>query len=497
MTTVTVRHQLSTPSWTLDRQFIDGQWRDGTSGDTLTVRDPFTGAVLTSLTQASLDDLDDAYCAAAAAQVEWAATSPTERRRVLLRVAQILEERRDEITSWLTAESGSTAVKAGLEVSAAAGITVESASFAHRVHGKIFESDIPDKENRVYRRPVGVVGVISPWNFPLHLTQRSIAPAIALGNSVVIKPASDTPVTGGLILANIFAEAGLPAGVLNVVVGAGSVIGDEFVKHPVPSFISFTGSTSVGRSVGRLATGGAHLKRVALELGGNSPFVVLDDADLDSAVNAAVVGKFLHQGQICMAVNRIIVDDTVHDEFLARFAERVRGLPCGDPADPHTVVGPIINAAQLKDLLGQVATAQREGATTVVEGSVDGQVLSPYVFADVTADMEIARGEIFGPLVGILRARDEAHALELANDVDFGLSSSVFTADLDRGVRFARRIESGMAHVNDIPVNDEAHVAFGGEKNSGLGRFNGDWAIEDFTTDQWISVQRRPRHYPF
>ncbi|MBF2934476.1 aldehyde dehydrogenase family protein [Pseudomonas aeruginosa] len=362
---------------------------------------------------------------------------------------------------------------------------------------RIVESDVPGKESRVYRSAIGVVGVISPWNFPLHLTQRSIAPALALGNAVVVKPASDTPVCGGLLLARIFEEAGLPAGLFSVVVGPGSEIGDAFVEHPVPGLVTFTGSTPVGRNIGRIASGGAHLKHVALELGGNSPFVVLGDADLEQAVNAAVFGKFLHQGQICMAINRIIVEDSLYDAFAARFVERVKGLRVGDPQRADTAVGPIVNARQLEGLLEKIRLARQEGAKPLYEGGVDGQLLAPHVFGEVRATMEIARDEIFGPLVGLLRARDEAHALELANASEYGLSSAVFSRDLERAVRFARQLRAGMTHVNDIPVNDEANAPFGGEKNSGLGRFNGDWAIEEFTTDHWISVQHAPRQYPF
>ncbi|VVO66480.1 4-hydroxybenzaldehyde dehydrogenase (NADP(+)) [Pseudomonas fluorescens] len=339
--------------------------------------------------------------------------------------------------------------------------------------------------------------VISPWNFPLHLTQRSVAPALALGNAVVIKPASDTPVTGGLLIAKIFEEAGLPKGVLSVLVGAGADIGDAFVEHPVPGLISFTGSTPVGRNIGRLALGGAHLKHVALELGGNSPFIVLEDADLDRAVAAAVMGKFLHQGQICMAVNRIIVHERLYDDFVQKFSARAAALPAGDPNKFETVIGPIINAKQLVSLEGKIARAIEEGARLVVGGDRVGQVLPPHVFAEVTAEMEIAKDEIFGPLVGILRAKDDDHALALANDSEFGLSSAVFTKDVEKGLRFARSLKAGMTHINDIPVNDDANAPFGAEKNSGLGRFNGEWAIDEFTTDHWITVQSSPREYPF
>ena len=478
-------------------QPIAGEWREGSSGRTTTVTNPYDGSELLDIRLADRSDLDTAFLAAEKAQAEWAATPPSERSVVLQRVVEIFDARKEEIIDWLIRESGSTRLKANVEWGAARGITQEAASMPGRVHGMTLASNVPGKENRVYRKPLGVVGVISPWNFPLHLSQRSIAPALALGNAVVVKPASDTPVTGGLLLARIFEEAGLPAGLLSVVVGAGSEIGDAFVEHRVPRMVSFTGSTPVGRRIGGICSGGEHIKKVALELGGNSPFVVLDDADLDQAVNAAAMGKFLHQGQICMAINRIIVDESRYDDFVARFVEKVKGLKVGDPDDMATVVGPIINAKQREGLEEKIATARQEGATVLLDGEIEGQLVPPHVFGDVTPDMEISREEIFGPLVGIQKARDEAHALELANASEYGLSSAVFTADLARGARFAQGIKAGMTHVNDMPVNDEAHVPFGGEKNSGLGRFNGDWAIEEFTTDHWISVQHTPRGYPF
>lgn len=474
----------------VDQQYIAGAWRDGRSERVLRVTNPYDDTALAGIRLATAEDLDEAYRAAESAQKDWAAQPPSARRQVILRAAQILEQRREEIVDWLVAESGSTVGKAQVEVSLAAAITMEASSFPSRVHGRIADSETPGKELRVYRRPLGVVGVISPWNFPLHLSQRSVAPALALGNAVVLKPASDTPITGGLILARIFEEAGLPAGVLNVVVGAGSEIGDEFVTHPVPGLISFTGSTPIGQNVGRLATGGTHLKHVALELGGNCPLVVLADADLDAAVEAAVLGTYLHQGQICMSVNRIIVEAPLHDEFVDRFAQAAAAVPTGDPRGAATLVGPVINDSQLEGLRQKIATAKAEGARTVVEGPIEGRVVAPHVFADVTPDMEIAREEIFGPLVGILKADDAEHALELANDSAFGLSSSVFTQDLDRGVQFALGIRAGMTHVNEMPVHDESHVPFGGEANSGLGRFNGDWAIAEFTTDHTVGVKR-------
>ena len=475
---------------------IAGKRREGKAGRRLEVTNPYSGDALLQIPMATEADMDEAYRAAAKAQPDWAAKGPGERSAVMHRAVAIFDARKDEIIDWLVRESGSTRAKAAIEWGSARAITLEAASMPGRSHGRVLPTDVPGKQSLVYRKPLGVVGVISPWNFPLHLSIRSVAPALALGNAVVGKPASDTPVTGGLLLERILDEAGLPAGLLSVVVGAGSEIGDDFVAHPVPSFISFTGSTPVGRGIGRIASGGEHLKRVALELGGNSPFVVLADADVESAVDAAVAGKFLHQGQICMAINRIIVEEPLVEQFTSRFVERVKALAVGDPGDPDTAIGPIINASQLDGLKAKVAKAEEDGAKLLVGGEPDGNVMPPHVFGDVTADMEIAREEIFGPLVGIQSARDAEHALELANDSEYGLSSAVFTGDVARGIEFARRVRAGMTHVNDMPVNDDANAPFGGEKNSGLGRFNGDWAIDEFTTDQWITVQTGSRPYP-
>ncbi len=481
----------------IPQQIFIGGWREGTSDRVLEDRNPFDDSLIASIRQASQADVDEAYALAEEAQKEWAAKTPAERSAVLSRAADYFEANREEMARMLSAESGSSVIKAGKELGLAIAATREAATFPTRVHGLIMPSNTPGKENRVYREPVGVVGVISPWNFPLILSQRSVAPALALGNAVVLKPASDTPLSGGLLIAKVFEEAGLPAGVLSVVPGAGSEIGDHFVEHRTPSLISFTGSTPVGQRVGALAVGGAYMKRVALELGGNAPLVVLADADLELATSAAVLAKFLHQGQICMSTNRIIVEAPIYDAFVERFAEKVGKVGYGETTNPANLVGPIINDDQLASVTGKVEQALTEGARQVVAGPVEGRVVAPQVFADVTPEMELFREEIFGPVVGIIRAEDEADALRLANDTVFGLSSSVFTTDLERGVRFARGIKAGMTHINDITVNDEAHVMFGGEKNSGLGRFNGEWAIEEFTTDHWIGVMHEKLQLPF
>ncbi|WP_372863188.1 aldehyde dehydrogenase family protein [Psychrobacter sp.] len=478
-------------------QYIAGEWQSGQDDSVNTNTNPYNGDTLVKIQQATETQLNEAYQAASAAQKEWAQQTPATRAGVLYKVVEILDQRQDEIVGWLIKESGSTRVKAMVEFAATRAITLEAATFPSRVHGEIRPSNTPGKENFVYREPIGVVAVISPWNFPLHLTQRSIAPALALGNAVVLKPASDTPVTGGLLLAKVFEEAGLPKGLLNVVVGSGKEIGDAIVEHKTPSFVSFTGSTSVGKRIGELANGGDYIKQVALELGGNSPFVVLKDADIEQAVKAAAFGKFLHQGQICIAINRIIVEDEIYDDFVERFLAHVKTLNVGDPSKQDTAVGPIINKKQVESLKEKIANAQQEGAKMILSGEIKGQVVPPHIFTEVTREMDLSRNEVFGPLVGIIRAKDEEDALSIANDSMFGLSSAVFTKDMAKGMRFARGIRAGMTHINDISVNDESNLPFGGEKNSGIGRFNGEWVLEEFTRTHWISMQHEPREYPF
>ncbi|WP_080799764.1 aldehyde dehydrogenase family protein [Arabiibacter massiliensis] len=481
----------------LDKLYIAGAWRDGASGETAQDVNPYNQDVLATHVLANRADVDEAYAAAEKAQREWAATLPAERAAVLRRAVDIFDARHDELIDWVQRESGSIRAKAEFEVGASRNITEEAASFPYRMHGDIFLSDTPHKENRVYRQPLGVVGVISPWNFPMNLSNRSVATALACGNAVVLKPASDTPVTGGILLAKIYEEAGLPEGLLSVLIGRGSEIGDYFVEHPTPKLISFTGSTEVGRGIGAKTTGGKLLKRVALELGGNCPLVVLDDADLQLAVDIAIIGRFLHQGQICMSTNRIIVDASLADEFTERFVDRASKLVCGDPLDPKTDIGPIINEAQLTGILQKAKRAEEQGAEVLLGGEPDGLVMPPVVFGGVDPSWDIALQESFGPLAPIIVAHGEDEALKFANMSDYGLSSAVVGRDVERATAFALKIDAGMTHVNDMTVADEQHVPFGGEKNSGLGRFNGDWILEEMTRTHWTSVQHVSHPYPF
>ncbi|MGE5655353.1 MAG: aldehyde dehydrogenase family protein [Actinomycetota bacterium] len=486
-----------TPYTGFDRLFIGGRWIAGRSEHKLQPINPYRQDVILEIPAADQHDIEDAYQAAQRAQVAWAQALPSERSLIMRRATEIVDARREEIISWSIREAGSPRKKATLEWKAARDVMEQAVSAPYAAQGHILPSDIPGKESRVYRRPVGVVAVVSPWDFALNLANRSVAPALALGNAVVLKPPSNTPVTGGLIFAKIFEEAGLPPGLLSVVAGPAREIGDAFVSHPVPRVITFTGSTKAGRHIGELAMTSPIMKRVSLELGGNSPLVVLDDADLELAVKAAVFGKFLNSGQICMSINRLIVDERLYDEFVDRFVDRVRNLKMGDPNDPDTDIGPIIDRDQLNSHLKHIEQAHQEGARQLLGGDPEGLMLPPHVFVDVNNQMSIAREEMFGPIVSILKVRDEAEALQVANDTEYGLSSAVFTRDQARGLHFARSMQAGMTHINDQTVNDLPNAPFGGEKNSGIGRFGGNWAIDEFTTDHWITVQHTPRTYPF
>lgn len=494
--TETMAPQMSAPEryGGLDVMPIAGTWRGGSAGRIGADLDPWSGDTLVEIPLADAEDVNEAYRLAHEAQPAWAAQPPAARAEVLRAAAAIFEARRSEIVDWVVRESGGTVAKGELEWGLVRSVLHEAASMAHHVEGRIMPSDVPGKESRVYRRPVGVVAVISPWNFPLQLSARSVAPALAVGNAVVLKPAGDTPVTGGLLLARIFEDAGLPPGVLNVLIGSGGEIGDALVEHPLARMVSFTGSTAVGEGIVRKAG----IKKLALELGGNGPLVVLDDADLDRAVDAAVFGSFFHSGQICMIANRVIVDASVHDEFVERFVDRVGSLKVGDPSDEGTDIGPVINRSQLDGIQDKLARARDEGAEQLLGGDPSGPsglALPPHVLL-AGNDAATAREEVFGPVITIIRAAGEDDALRIANDTEYGLSSAVFTDDAQRGVRFALSVDAGMTHVNDSPVNDDANTAFGGEKASGIGRFGGHWAIEEFTTDHWITIQETQRPFP-
>ncbi|MEU5081901.1 MULTISPECIES: aldehyde dehydrogenase family protein [Streptomyces] len=479
----------------LAQQYIDGEWRPGTGSWDVIDFDPYNDEKLASITVATVEEVDLAYRAAARAQKEWAETNPYARRAVFERALRLVEDREQEIADLIIAELGGTRVKAAFELHLAKEFLRESVHLALRPEGKILPSPVDGKENRVYRVPVGVVGVISPFNFPFLLSLKSVAPALALGNGVVLKPHQNTPIAGGTLIAKIFEDAGLPGGLLNVLVTDIAEIGDAFLEHPVPKVISFTGSDKVGRHVATVCA--KHFKRSVLELGGNSALVVLDDADIDYAVDAAVFSRFVHQGQVCMAANRVLVDRSVHEEFTEKFVAKVKSLKVGDPRDPQTVIGPVINSAQAAAISGTVEQALAEGATALVRGGTTDNLVEPSVLTGVPAESPLLQQEVFGPVVFLIPFDGEEDAVRIVNGSPYGLSGAVHTGDIERGVAFAKRIDTGMFHVNDGTVHDEPIVPFGGEKHSGVGRLNGETTLEAFTTVKWISIQHGRSGFPF
>lgn len=348
------------------------------------------------------------------------------------------------------------------------------------------------------RRPLGVVSVISPWNFPLLLSLRGLSFALAAGNTIVLKPSEETPVTGGLLIAELFEEAGVPGGVLNVVTCSRdnvAEVGDELVSNPNVRAISFTGSTAVGRQIAGQA--GSLLKIACIEAGGKDALIILDDADMDRAVDAATFGSYMHQGQICMAAERLVVDQSIAGEFTDRLVERTKALKVGNPMEMENIIGPIINQRQLDNIHAQVTDAVDKGAKLLTGGTHEGLFYQPTVLSGVTQEMSVFRDETFGPVAPVIVARDEDHAVELANDCEYGLSSGIITRNEERGLSVANRLNTGMVHINDSPVNDEPHAPFGGVKSSGLGRHGGRWSVESFSETRWITLERGGRHYPF
>jgi len=480
----------------LTQSYIGGKWVQGEGPRVFEDRNPYDNSLIASIPIASLSQVKEAFEVARRAQKEWAKSTAEQRREVLRRAADYLRAHREEIVGIICRETGGTLLKGNVEFELTLGFLEEAIKYADAID-QVREVPAAEegKTHQIYRLPLGVISSISPFNFPMNLSMRTIAPAIALGNAVVHKPDIQVALSGGSIITKAFEEAGLPAGVLNMILTDIEEIGDEMLTNPHARLISFTGSSAVGRHVGEVA--GRNLKRVALELGGNSPFVVLSDADVDRAVDAAVFGKFVHQGQICMIINRIIVHKDKYDEFASKFVERAKALPCGDPLDPKTVIGPIINERQMQKALNMIEEAKREGVDILLEGRRVGNVLTPHVFGNVNNSSKLAQTELFAPIATLIKAESDEEAIRLANETDYGLSSSIFSCDLERARELALQIESGMTHVNDQTVNDSPNIPFGGTKASGLGRFGNPWIIEEFTETKWVSIQKTYRQFPF
>jgi benzaldehyde dehydrogenase (NAD) len=477
-----------------DQIFTDGAWGPG-SGAESDVVEPATGDSLAQVNLATPDDVARAARTASAAQREWAATSHAERAAVLRRAAALWTEHAEEITWWNVREVGAVPGMAGFAVHVAEQECYEAASLPSRPYGELVPSEQP-RLSMTRRYPVGVVGVISPFNVPIILGIRSVAPALALGNAVLLKPDPRTAVTGGLVMARIFQEAGLPDGLLQVLVG-GVDVGEAMITEPAVRVISFTGSTRAGRRVGELA--GAHLKRAHLELGGNSALIVLDDADVDAAVGLAAWGSYFHQGQICMTTGRHLVHERIYDAFVERLADKAGKLPVGDPARDPVALGPVIDAGQ-RDKIHELVTGSTGGAARIAAGGeFDRLFYQPTVIADPDGETPAYAGEIFGPVAPVAKFATLDEAVALATATEYGLSLGIVTTDAMRGVALADRIPTGIVHINDQTINDEANAPFGGVAASGTGsRFGGAAAnIDAFTETRWITVRSDVARYPF
>lgn len=476
---------------------INGEQVAAKNGATFTRVNPLDDSVATTAPAGTAADAKAAVDAAAEAFPRWAATSPGERRALLMNAAHSLEAKADAFAAAMAAETGASGIWAGFNVHLAANMLEEAAALTTQINGDVIPSNVPGSLALATRQPAGVVLGIAPWNAPVILAVRAIAVPLACGNTVVLKGSELCPKTHGLIV-EALQEAGLPKGVVNFVTNApadAAAVVEAMVAHPAVRRVNFTGSTHVGRIIA--ATCAKYLKQSVLELGGKAPFLVLDDADIDAAVDGAIFGAFANSGQICMSTERIVVDNAVADEFVAKFAARATSLPLGDPRKGPVVLGSVANMSTVERCNAMIDEALAKGAKLVCGGKAVNSLMPATVLDFVTADMRIYREETFGPVKAIVRVEGEEAAIACANDNEFGLSAAVFTRDTARGWRVAQRIESGICHVNGPTVHDEAQMPFGGVKGSGWGRFGGHAGIEAFTELRWITVQTQARKYPF
>lgn len=478
---------------------IGGKEVPARSGRTTDDVSPYTGEVYATVAAAGPEDVTAAVDAAHAAFEGWAALAPSARRAILLRAADLLDERAGAVIALMAAEVGGTAPWAGFNVMLAANMLREAGAACTATRGDVLAAEQEGVLGLAVREPVGVVAAFSPWNAPVILGVRSVAAALAAGNTVVMKPSEDAPVACGLLVADVLREAGLPDGVLNVVTNdpadaagiAEALIADKRVRA-----VNFTGSTEIGRIIGTHAA--RHLKPALLELGGKNAIIVLDDADLDYAVDAAAFGVFMNAGQICMSGDRVLVHESLAAEFSARFAAKVAALPSGDPSVPSTVIGPLVTRTAAERVAALVRDAVDKGATVVTGGGApDGAVHPATVLTGVPEDADLFRGEAFGPVCVIDTFATDDEAVAKANDTDHGLTAGIITENATHGLRIARRLRTGIVHVNDQSVGDEPQAPFGGFGVSGYGRFGGRWGLEAFSNTRWVTVATRQAHYPF
>lgn len=477
---------------------IDNQEMDSSSGATFDRKNPISGNVVTTAAAATVADAVKAANAAEAAFKIWSTSGPTERRKVLLKAADILEGMVPQFISAMAEEIGASALWAGFNVHLAAGLFREAAGMTTQIQGETIPTDKPNTLSMTIRQPVGVILSIVPWNGPVVLAARAIAYPIACGNTVVFRASELSPRTHFLI-AEALTEAGLPPGVLNLITNSpndAADIVDALIEHPAVRRVNFTGSTRVGKIIAEKSA--RQLKRCLLELGGKSPLVVLDDADLDDAVNAAVFGAFLYQGQICMSTERIVVDEKIADQFVSKFAAKAKELAAGDPCENGgCIIGPLISGDSGRRLNALLEDAVAKGGRIVAGGSANGAVMPATIVDCVTKDMKIYDEETFGPVTTVVRAKDTEDAVRIANDTIYGLSSGVFGRDVNRALNVAMRIQAGSVHINGSTVQNEAQAPYGGTKASGYGRFDGRAVIDEFTELKWLTIDPPKQQYPF
>lgn len=475
---------------------IDGQQSPSSNGKTFARMNPLTGGIATEAAAATVDDAVRAADAAARVFPEWSATGPAQRRALLMAAADNLQAKAAEISKAMAEEIGATAAWAGFNVKLASDMLREAASMTTMIKGEIIPSNRPGSTAMAIRQPVGVVLSIAPWNAPVILGIRSIAMPLACGNTVVMKSSEISPRTHALMIEAV-QEAGFPNGVVNVVSNdpseAGSVV-EALIEHSAVRRVNFTGSTRVGRIIAQLSA--RHLKPALLELGGKAPMVVLDDADLDAAVAAAAFGAYMNQGQICMSTERLIVDNTIADAFVEKLADKVKTLQAGDPREGKTALGCVVDQAAVDRVEGLIRDAVEKGARVVAGGNATGVLMDATLIDNVSPTMRLYSEESFGPTASVVRVGSIDEAVRVANDTEYGLSASVFGKDVMRAMAVAKRIESGICHINGPTVHDEAQMPFGGVKESGYGRFGGTAGIAEFTDLRWITVQEGIPHYP-
>jgi vanillin dehydrogenase len=475
---------------------IGGSWTDADAGGSYEQRFPYTGERVGVAAAAGVADANGAVDAASAAFADWSTTGPGQRRAILSKAADLLEERGPQIAQMVTEETGGVFGWGMFNVQLAAGMLREAGAQTYGLIGDLIPSDVPGKLAMGVRQPAGVVVGIAPWNAPVILSTRALATPLAYGNTVVLKASELCPRTHAAVI-QALEDAGAPAGVVNLITNAPADAGpvvEALIAHPATRRINFTGSTRVGRIIAE--TAGRHLKRVLLELGGKAPLVVLADADLDRAAAAANFGAFFHQGQICMSTERLVVDRAVSADLAERLADRARSLVVGDPREESTQIGPLITGAALERVGALVQDALDRGAQVLSGGEADGPCYKPTVLSGVTPDMRIYSEESFGPVVTVIEVDGADHAVEVANDTEYGLAAAVFSENVPAALELAAKIESGICHINDTTVHDEPQMPFGGVKASGWGRFGARAALEEFTELRWISVQELPRQYP-